>query len=524
MNFLSDEGLIAEYKRYSSHNQDDGFSIEYQTSEINDYCVKHGIKIDAHFVDEAKTGTTVAGRDAFYDLIRAVKDGKIKMIIVYKLSRIFRNSQESQYYRDMFLKKGVKLVSITEYVDDTTTSGRMTTNILSVLDQYQSEIISDHVKSSMREMARQGYHAGGSVLFGYTTEKIPHGSKFRRKYIPNDEEAEIVNKVFSMFANGKSLADIMHYLNDNGIRTRNGKLFSPVTVRQMLKNDGYIGVVRYKAKGYDEVVIPNARPAIISMTMWDAAQKMMKHQSKGQSRKRKFFYPLVNKMYCGCCGALYGGVTSTKRQDGKEYFTHGYVCNNRRSFQNCENTQINRNYIEPATINAIKKFILNEERINALSAEIANACNNIPTVSEEKTKQLKRSISDIEKQLDVLIEMRINGEISGEIIKKKSTPLEEMLESNRKELLRIQEQKRTTISFDDTKKYLTDMLQKMNTANEEGLKEIFNAFVENITINKDDVKIKLRVLPVNSYALKDIFGTPIISLSTEYNRKVKAGI
>ena len=122
-----------------------------------------------------------------------------------------------------------------------------------------------------------------------------------------------------------------------------------------------------------------------------------------------------------------------------------------------------------------------------MSAEIANACNNIPTVSEEKTKQLKRSISDIEKQLDVLIEMRINGEISGEIIKKKSTPLEEMLESNRKELLRIQEQKRTTISFDDTKKYLTDMLQKMNTANEEGLKEIFNAFVENITINKDDV-------------------------------------
>lgn len=41
---------------------------------------------------------------------------------------------------------------------------------------------------------------------------------------------------------------------------------------------------------------------------------------------------------------------------------------------------------------------------------------------------------------------------------------------------------------------------------------------------KDDVNIKLRVLPVNSYALKDIFGTPIISLSTEYNRKVKAGI
>ena len=117
---------------------------------------------------------------------------------------MFRNAQESQYYRDLFHNKGIKIISVTEHIDEESTSGRLSTNILSVIDQYQSEIISDHVKSSMREMVRQGYYTGGRVIFGYKLQTFKHGSKERKKFIVEESEAQIVTMIFEMYAKGQN--------------------------------------------------------------------------------------------------------------------------------------------------------------------------------------------------------------------------------------------------------------------------------------------------------------------------------
>ena len=140
------------YVRYSDHKQDDGFSVEYQMTEIDEFMYRNGMEQPKYHIDQAISGTKVAGREAFFELVNDVKEGFVDVIVVYKLNRIFRNAYESQKYRKLFKKYGVKLMSVTQQIDEETSAGRLMTNVLSDIDQYQSETISDHVKSSMREM------------------------------------------------------------------------------------------------------------------------------------------------------------------------------------------------------------------------------------------------------------------------------------------------------------------------------------------------------------------------------------
>ena len=83
------------YARYSDTKQDDGYSIEYQMSECQDYLNKQGLSLTKTYIDQAITGTKVAGREAFHELINDVKNELIDIIVVYKFSRIFRNAYES---------------------------------------------------------------------------------------------------------------------------------------------------------------------------------------------------------------------------------------------------------------------------------------------------------------------------------------------------------------------------------------------------------------------------------------------
>lgn len=266
--------LDIAYIRYSDHKQDDGFSIEYQTTEVQDFAERNGIEIDKYFIDKAQTATKVAGREEFFALIDDVKAGKIKSIIVYKLSRIFRNSLESAKYRELFRKQGVKLMSVTESVDEETSSGRFQTNIMASVDQYQSETISDHVKSSMREMARQGYYTGGTVKYGFALKEIPNGQKIRKAYIPHPTESDIVQRIFRMYAEGKSFPMIRDTLNEEGIKTKKGGKWYVAILQKIIEDDMYMGVYRFKTKGYDDIVVENKIPIIVDKMLWLTANEV----------------------------------------------------------------------------------------------------------------------------------------------------------------------------------------------------------------------------------------------------------
>lgn len=500
------------YIRYSDHKQDDGFSVEYQMAEIEEFCARNNIDIYHNHIDQAQSGTKVAGREEFFSLINAVKDGAVDVIVVYKLNRLFRNSYESQKYRKLFRKHGVKLMSVTQQIDEDTSSGRLTTNILSDIDQYQSETISDHVKSSMREMARQGYFTGGTVPFGYTLEIHKNGSKMRKKYIEDKDEAQIVRDIFEFYADGHSLRHIQEYLQEKGIKTRRGKDFGITTIARMLGNDFYIGTLRYKTTGYDDVVMENAVPAIVPLYMWHAVQERKNANKLVEPRKSKSLYPLTGKIECALCGEHFFGMRSGSWQRGKYFEYQYYVCSKRKNYRTCDCRKVRKEQIENILISEIKRKVLNAHDMERIAREILDQFADSPTIIANEIKKLEREKKKLETNLETMLEMRLNGEMSPAVLTRKSAEVEEKLTAVKSRLFTLTEQQRHAITFDSIMEHLQQLLAYSNENNEDVLKLLFDNLVEKVVVSADSVDIFLRVYARPALAYKQSYGQPHVAL------------
>lgn len=508
------------YVRYSDHKQDDGFSVEYQISEIEEFLYKHGLELHKHHIDEATSGTKVAGREAFFELIQDVKEGLVDVIVVYKLNRLFRNAYESQKYRKLFKKHGVKLMSVTQQIDEDTSAGRLMTNVLSDIDQYQSETISDHVKSSMREMARQGYHTGGTVPFGYTLEVIENGKKSRKKYKIDEAESAVVKKMFELYADNYSLRYLQQYLTEHGFLTRQNKQFGITTIARMLGNDFYIGTLRYSTEGYEDIVVEGVVPPIIDSELWLRVQERKNANKQVEPRKRKTLYALTGKIFCGVCndGEHFFGMQSGSTQNGKKYAYRYYICAKRKNYAACTCDRIRKDYLENLVLQEIKKRILNEDAIKQLARSVAALCNNTPAQISADIKSLTKRRTTLEKQIDTLLEMRLAGEMSADILKRKSVVLEAELAELRNKLFMLEEQKKHSITSDSVEAYLRSMLSHAESTDEYVLKNLFDNFVDRIVIDNERVDVSLIVRPFGRSAYKKPSGHPHVTLSQKFNR------
>lgn len=507
------------YVRYSDHKQDDGFSVEYQLTEINDFIIKNGLELQKHHIDQAISGTKVAGREAFFELIHDIKEGLVECVVVYKLNRMFRNAYESQKYRKLFKKHGVKLMSVTQQIDEDTSAGRLMTNVLSDIDQYQSETISDHVKSSMREMARQGYFTGGTVPFGYKLQEIENGSKKRKKYIPDEAESEVVSTLFRLYADNYSLRQLQQHLTAQGLKTRQGKMFGTTTIARMLKNDFYIGTLRYKTEGYDEIVIENVVPPIVPLDLWARVQERKQANKLVKPRKRKDLYALTGKIYCGLCGAHFFGIRSGSKQKNKYYDYKYYVCANRKNYRTCKCGQLRKDYIENLLITEIKKNILNDTAIDRLASEISALCKASPDKLSTELKELKKRRKELDEQLDELLDLKLKKKISADRLHKKSIVLEAELAEVENNIFSVEAQQKNAITSESVKAYLYSMLENVDTADEDILKNLFDHFVEKIIITDETADIYLIVRPLGQVAYKKTSGHPSVTLYSKHKRQ-----
>ena len=498
------------YGRYSDSNQDDGYSIEYQLSECQEYLDKQGLSLTKTYIDQAITGTKVAGREAFHELIHDVKNGLIDIIVVYKFNRLFRNAYESHKYRKLFKKHNVRLISITQLMDDETSAGRLMINVLADIDQFQSETISDFVKSSMREMAKQGYYTGGTVPYGYTLETVfDNGKKKKKKYIPDESEREVVKTLFELYADNHSLKYLQDYTKKIGVSSRSGKSFGITTIARMLRNDFYIGVLRYNAQGHEPIVVYDIIPPIIDKVLWNRVQQRHKSQNLVKPRKKKDLYSLTGKIMCGKCEKHFFGIRSASVQRGKKYEYRYYVCSTSKTYSECNCKRIRKDYLEELALNEIKKHILNEKAIEQIANEIMAQLTQNPDGQRNKLKELKKELSTVKSQISELLELRSLKLVNNAYVAEHMARYEERAKELDVQILAIEHQAKTELTHSMIVDYLNKMLSISDTTDDEVLQTIFNNFVDKIIIDNETIEVFLFVSPnSNRFEYKVSLGQP----------------
>lgn len=235
-----------------------GESIENQielckNQLINKYNIKEeNIKI---YQDEGFTGYNT-NRPQFQEMIKDIRNKKIKCVIVYRLDRISRNVTDFCNLKNEFIKYNTDFISVTENFDTSTPMGRAMLMISSVFAQLERDTIAERIRDNMYELAKTGRWLGGNTPLGYKSEKIETLSVDgkRKNLYKLDivfEEAEIIKLIWNKMCELKSLSKLETYLLQKGIKTRNGNNFTRFSLITILKNPVYV-VADNKIKDFFE--------------------------------------------------------------------------------------------------------------------------------------------------------------------------------------------------------------------------------------------------------------------------------
>lgn len=509
----------AVYVRYSSQNQNDSFSIEYQIEETTKYIESKGYKHVGTYIDAAKTGKKTAGRDALDQMTNDVKAGKIDKIVVFSFSRSFRNTRDAlNYNHDLMTNHGVVMESVIEPIDFTNPHGKFSGTNLFAMHELQSDIIAAHVRSGMYIAAQKGYYLGGTPLFGYDligTGEFSRG-KERKKYIIHKENAKIVRRIFSMYADGQTITSIMQMLKNNNVKAqRGGDGMNKTTVAKMLRNEFYIGTRHFKIKGYPNLHLKNAVPAIIDANTWALVQKRHEMKRETQPRRRRKLYCLTGKIVCGCCGCQFTGVAITPRKNRTYNY---YSCNGRHEKRVCRNKNVRKEEIEKYCMQQIREHILNPDAIKQIAAHI---CKNVSFNPDELTAKLNKLKSRREK-VNVIVK-NIRRDIYEQEIDAKEG--REMIAEYEKELNEIEISLTETetamsdaVTPETVTAYLNELLTLSSHVDPEITKGIFDKLIERVIVNADSINVYLRVAPFAPVMFNESSALPNYSLNITQER------
>ena len=95
----------------------------------------------------------------------------------------------------------------------------------------------------MREAASRGFWVASTVPYGHVKVHVQDGAKKRPKLDLDQGRSSIVRRMFGMAESGRSVLDIAKTLNDEGVASATGKLWSKTMVHYVLSNEAYTGTL-----------------------------------------------------------------------------------------------------------------------------------------------------------------------------------------------------------------------------------------------------------------------------------------
>ncbi len=258
------------------------------------------------YIDEGISGISTQKREQFNRMIADAKRGKFNLILTKEISRFARNTIDSLTYVSQLLQQDVGVYFETDNLNTLEPDSDLRLTIMSSIAQEEVRKLSERVKFGHRKSIENGKVLGNSRIFGY--------DHIDCKLVINQSEAEMVHKVFTLYAQGISFRQITRYLYEAGYRNRNGNPIHHNTLIGILTNPKYKGyycggkvqILDYKTK--KQHFLPQDRwlmykdesgetvPAIVEEELWEKANQIYKLRSK-QAQVQK--NPYQRSLYSG---------------------------------------------------------------------------------------------------------------------------------------------------------------------------------------------------------------------------------
>ena len=399
---------VAAYARVSCGKDAMLHSLSAQVSYYSDLIQRHdGWLYAGVYADEAKTGTKDS-REEFQRLVADCRAGKIDMVITKSISRFARNTVTLlQTVRD-FKAWEVDIFFEEQNIHTMSGDGELMLTILASYAQEESRSASENQKWRIRRNFEEGLLWRG-IMLGYRLEN--------GHYVIVPEEADIVRRIYRDYLAGLGYTAIAKALNNDGIPSVYGKLWTTATLTKILSNYNYTGNLLLQ-KTYRENHITKKRmvnrgelpkyhaegthEAIIDLDTFHAVQleKAKRAARFAKPKPAQKTYPFTSLLICEGCGKNYRRkVTSAGPV---------WVCTTFNSLGKaaCPSKQIPEETLQTITADVLGMANFTEELLRKLIKNISVCNGNVLIFRFFNGTEIKRQWKDRSRSQSWTDEMR----------------------------------------------------------------------------------------------------------------------
>lgn len=382
---------VAGYARVSTDNDEQLTSYDAQVEYYTRYINEHE---DWEFVglysDEGISGTNIKKRKGFQKMLADALDGKIDLIITKSISRFARNTVDSISTVRQLKEKGVEVFFEKDGLWTFDQSAELTITILSSIAQEESRNLSENVKWGHRSRYQDGKVTMPFKRFlGY--ERGEDGQP-----VINEEQAELVRRIYTMFVNGTTPSGIAKHLTAENIPTPGGsRLWQGSVVTSILSNEKYKGdallqktfCTNYLTKKMkvNEGEIPQyyvtgSHPPIVSGELFDHVQFELQRRKGTKCVASSGCF--AGRIICGDCGSTYG---SKVWHSTSKYRRTIWQCNGKfKNPRKCGTPHFTEEQLQSIFMGFINSLITDRDSIIGAYNDVISSLTDISALEAER--------------------------------------------------------------------------------------------------------------------------------------------
>ncbi len=432
---------VAIYTRVSTMHQIGGrFTSCESQEEICREHIRRNVDLGWYEVachsDPAYSGGSMK-RPGMEALKRQIAAGQVKIVVLFMLERVLRDTDEWSAFRKFLQTHGCTLESPTGDISEAEPEGRLKNNIVMSVAEYARLSTAKKVKIKMLEQAKRGIWNGGWLPYGYGYDKNT------KALHPDPKEAPVVRRVFELAARLVPLQEIANALNADGLRTRQrplrrrdgsvdtigGNLFRDDGLRQMIRNPIYRGVVRFNQQEY-----PSTHDALVERDIWDKANAavMVMRDSAPATRmmvdRDAHLHLLKGVVFCGTCNrTLVPHDSGRKGADGRpyRYYYCGFVVKERQR-DLCSIGRLQADALEKVTLEFLGQLSRHPDLVSLVIETARNRRKSDRPELQRELAALVKEMDDVKAKQANCADVLINGGLDGvtESLKRRMSELD----------------------------------------------------------------------------------------------------
>lgn len=320
--------FVEEYLMYLRKSRNDGEKVPVETivqrheetlQELAEKELGFRIKEENIYREIVSGGESIEDRPEFIKVLERMEVGNIKGVFVFDPHRLSRSGlYGAGDVLEAFEVTQTLICTPMKFYD---LDNKMDKKYLEMIMIQAAEYL-NYSKEVMDAGRMRSFSEGKAIMstppYGYDKEKLTDEKGY--KLIPNPKEAPNVKKIFDLCCEGLGATAIANYLNERNIKPRIKAYFEPSSIRDILHNKTYYGVLTWgknpikkilekgktkKKRFYNQKEFKVAKgmyEPLITKEQFEQAQEMIKQRRSRTYHNNTIKNPLAGLVFCGFCG------------------------------------------------------------------------------------------------------------------------------------------------------------------------------------------------------------------------------